>query len=70
LASIDPVTDELTPLFNPRIDKWGDHFSLAEHRILGITAIGRVTVAVLKMNAADRVQLRQELSAEGIPEVG
>jgi hypothetical protein len=70
LASIDPVSNELTRLFNPRTDKWADHFLLTEHRILGISAIGRVTVAVLKMNAADRVQLRQELSAEGMPEVG
>lgn len=70
LASIDPVTDELTPLFNPREDDWHEHFSLAEHRILGISAIGRVTVALLNMNAADRVQLRVELSHEGLPEIG
>ena len=70
LASIDPVSDELTPLFNPRTDAWQDHFSLAEHRILGISAIGRVTVALLNMNAADRVQLRVELANEGLPEIG
>ncbi len=70
LASIDPVTGELTPLFNPRKDQWADHFSLVEHRILGISAIGRVTVAVLNMNAADRVQLRWEFFNEGLPEIG
>lgn len=70
LASIDPVTNELTPLFNPRTDPWEDHFLLAEHRILGVSAIGRVTVAVLNMNAPDRVQLRLELFNEGLPEVG
>lgn len=69
LASIDPATDELTPLFNPRADRWADHFSLTEHRILGISAIGRVTVAVLNMNASNRVQLRMELASEGLPEV-
>lgn len=70
LASIDPVTDELTLLFNPRTDRWIDHFSLVEHRILGTSAIGRVTVDLLNMNAADRVQLRVELANEGLPEVG
>jgi hypothetical protein len=70
LASIDPVTDELTPLFDPRTDQWHQHFSLVEHHILGISAIGRVTVAVLKMNAADRVQLRLELFEERLPEIG
>jgi hypothetical protein len=37
---------------------------------LGISAIGRVTVAVPNMNAGDRVQLRRELSHEGLPEIG
>lgn len=70
LASIDPVTNELTPLFNPRIDRWAEHFLLSEHRILGVSSVGRVTVAVLNINAADRVQLRRELSSEGLPEIG
>ena len=70
LASIDPVTEQLTPLFNPRTDAWHDHFSLVEHRILGQSAIGRVTVALLNMNAANRVQLRMELANEGLPEIG
>jgi hypothetical protein len=68
VASIDPVTGELTPLFHPRTDRWDEHFSSAEHRILGISAVGRVTVAVLNMNAADRVQLRAELFAEKTPD--
>ena len=38
--------------------------------VLGISAIGRVTVAVLNMNAAGRVQLRQQLANEGRPEIG
>lgn len=68
--SIDPVSDVLTPLFNPRTDDWNEHFTLAEHRVLGISPIGRVTVAVLNMNAADRVQLRMQLANEGLPEIG
>jgi hypothetical protein len=67
LASIDPATNQLTPLFHPRTDRWQDHFSLTEHRILGMSAVGRVTVAVLNMNSPDRAQLRMELSHEGRP---
>ena len=64
LASIDSVTQELTPLFNPRADNWSEHFTLTEHRILGLTAIGRVTVTLLNMNAEDRVQVRMQLANE------
>ena len=28
IGSIDPVTGELTPLFNPRTQVWSDHFLL------------------------------------------
>jgi hypothetical protein len=66
LASVDPVTSDLTPLFNPRTDDWVSHFRFAEHRILGLTAIGRVTVDILKMNAVRRVELRIQLAREGL----
>lgn len=70
LASIDPMSSQLTRLFHPREDRWNDHFTLVEHRILGMSAVGRATVATLSMNATDRVQLRIELSSEGRPEIG
>ena len=40
LTSIDPITKEITSLFNPRSYKWSNHFQLKESSILGITAIG------------------------------
>lgn len=70
LASIDSMTNQLTPLFDPRTEDWHEHFLLDEHLITGRTPQGRVTAAVLNMNAADRVQLRMELSSEGLPEIG
>src|SRR5271166_1240510 len=30
LASIDPQTGELTPLFHPRIDIWEDHYEFRD----------------------------------------
>ena len=31
LSSIDPVTDEVVPLFHPRRDVWDDHFRLVNN---------------------------------------
>jgi hypothetical protein len=59
LASIDPVTDALTLLFNPRLHQWADHFSIAGERIMGRTPMGRATVMVLNMNAAAHMERRR-----------
>ncbi|WP_350212724.1 HNH endonuclease [Botrimarina sp.] len=64
VASIDAVTQRLTRLFDPRRDKWTDHFEFASNLVVGRTEEGRVTVALLKMNAPNRVQLRVELASE------
>jgi hypothetical protein len=66
LTSIDPDTEQLTQLFNPRVDTWTDHFVLVDHQIIGQTFVGRATVALLQMNDKERVQLRRELAALGI----
>ncbi len=50
LSGIDPVTGELTRLFNPRNDTWDEHFIEVLNEIVGLTPIGRVTVYVLAMN--------------------
>ena len=65
LSSIDPDTDELAPLFNPRVDTWSEHFALVEHRIVGLTDVGRATATLLDMNDSDRIQVRAELAALG-----
>lgn len=66
VAGFDPLTDELVPLFNPRIDKWSDHFDWNGPVLSGLTPIGRVTIAVLRINDLDRVNHRQLLVAAGI----
>jgi len=65
LSSVDPVTQEIVPLFNPRQDSWDAHFTLQGGNVLGITPTGRVTVQLLKMNSPHRVELRQEWLGEG-----
>jgi 5-methylcytosine-specific restriction endonuclease McrA len=61
VASYDPETQLLTPLFNPRSDIWEEHFAFQGARILGISAVGRVTVRLLSLNAPDQVETRQLL---------
>jgi hypothetical protein len=61
LTSIDPLTAEITLLFNPRIQAWEDHFQLGNEYVLGRTAIGRTTVFLLKFNEPTRLMIRRSL---------
>jgi hypothetical protein len=66
LTGIDPKTGKLTRLFHPRRHAWKRHFRWDGPRLVGRTAVGRTTVAVLAMNEPERVVLRQELLDQGI----
>ncbi len=66
LSGIDPDTGQLTRLFHPRTDTWDDHFAWSGHLILGRTAIGRATAAVLAMNHPDRLVVRAALFFDGL----
>lgn len=60
VASYDPKTGKLTPLFNPRKEKWSAHFQVAESGVIEpLTQVGRVTVKLLQMNRAERVKERK-----------
>ncbi|MBW4581692.1 MAG: HNH endonuclease [Tildeniella nuda ZEHNDER 1965/U140] len=50
----DPLTEAVVLLFNPRRQKWTDHFVWSEDgiRMEGLTTIGRATVVALQMNRA------------------
>lgn len=61
IASLDPMTGELTPLFNPRTQKWSDHFQTVDGKILSLTSVGRVTAKLLKLNLPKRVEVREIL---------
>jgi hypothetical protein len=65
LTGIDPKTNKLTRLFNPRRHKWSRHFCWDGTLLVGKTPIGRATVEVLGMNLSHRVMLREELIAAG-----
>jgi HNH endonuclease len=50
--AIDPLSGETVSLFNPRTQGWSEHFSWSQDgtRVEGLTAIGRATIARLRMN--------------------
>jgi hypothetical protein len=66
ISGIDPGTKKLTRLFNPRRHRWSRHFRWKGAVLVGRTAVGRTTVAVLAMNDPERVALRQELMDQGL----
>jgi hypothetical protein len=56
IGSLD--SGQFTPLFNPRVDRWDEHFRFTGPRIDGITAVGRVTAALLRFNDKHRLEER------------
>jgi hypothetical protein len=66
LTGIDPESRQITPLFHPRKDKWNDHFAWRGGYLVGLTAIGRATIAVLDINRPPRVAVREALIDEGV----
>lgn len=64
LAAVDPDTDEVVPIFHPRQQAWYDHFFEEGTEIRGLTATGRATVILLRMNDEDRQEVRAALREE------
>lgn len=65
IASLDPATGALTPLFNPRTQVWLEHFHFNGPVIEPLTAVGRVTAFLLHFNVPTRVTIRATLLGEG-----
>ncbi len=57
----DPETGKETRLFHPRTDNWRDHiaWSVDGTRMLGLTAVGRATIARLRLNRPDVLDTRK-----------
>ena len=64
----DPVDGAVVPLYNPRKQRWQDHFRWNEDftRIVGLTPTGRATVSALQMNRPGVVNMRRALFAIGL----
>jgi hypothetical protein len=66
-SASDPVTGLLVPLYNPRQQRWEEHFAWSEDflRITGLTPIGRATIEALQMNREGLINMRRVLYATG-----
>ncbi len=62
LGSFDPQTGEFSFLFNPRRQKWSEHFAFDEAVIIGLTNEGRTTANLLQFNSNERLAERQRLN--------
>jgi hypothetical protein len=65
VASIDPHTGALIRLFNPRQDRWVDHFRFSGTLIEPVSSIGSASVRLLRLNAPERVSERRLLHGSG-----
>lgn len=68
-AATDPETAEIVPLFNPRLDRWEDHFrwsALDQNILEGLTARGRATLDLLQMNHPRMIDVRRLLAEVGL----
>ncbi|HEY2411811.1 MAG TPA: HNH endonuclease signature motif containing protein [Pirellulaceae bacterium] len=66
LSGIDPESNQLVRLFNPRVDSWTVHFRWRGATLEGLTDIGRGTIEVLAINDSDRIERRQLASQVGL----
>jgi hypothetical protein len=60
IAGWDEITGQQVMLFNPRTQVWVEHFAWVENGVYikGITAVGRVTTNLLRLNNSFTVRSR------------
>ena len=65
--AFDMVSQTNASFYNPRQDIWSEHFVWSEDftEIIGLTAKGRVTIKVLKLNRQRVMNLRRVLVLAG-----
>jgi len=61
VEALDPLTQQVVMLFNPRQQRWSEHFQWRQNgtEIVGLTTCGRATVEALKMNNPRIVRARR-----------
>ena len=64
-TAVDPESREACSLFNPRTQKWSEHFRWDGEMALGLTAVGRATISALRMNRALILAIRREEATRG-----
>jgi hypothetical protein len=61
VRAADPESGEIVALYNPRTQRWNEHFRWSDDglRVLGLTAVGRATVVALDLNRPHQLVARQ-----------
>jgi hypothetical protein len=64
MEALDPVTDQIVPLFHPRKMSWDKNFTWNADatKMLGITPTGRATIDLLQTNRDGVVNMRRVLT--------
>ena len=65
LGTYLPNGKKLIRFFNPRKDKWNQHFEIYEGEIVAKTKIGEASAKIFQFNVVDRVILRKLLMEMG-----
>ncbi len=62
LEALDPQTKVPAQLFDPRRQRWSDHFRFIEKSAImeGLTPLGRATIEQLQMNRPPQVEARKQ----------
>jgi hypothetical protein len=68
MAAHDPETAQTVPLFNPRTQRWSEHFEWIQNgqSLRGLTPTGRATIGRLRMNQPRIVEARSIWILAGI----
>jgi hypothetical protein len=69
IGSVDRESRNFVRLFNPRMDRWNEHFVMDGVRVIGLTEIGHVTVTLLRFNGSARLQERLLLQRASRPTI-
>lgn len=64
-TALDPQSGQEVALYNPRRNRWHEHFRWEGVVLVGLTVIGRATVEALNMNRPLILAIRQEEAALG-----
>jgi HNH endonuclease len=66
--AVDPVTEQVVPIFHPRQMNWDEHFtwSYDTTQMVGETPIGRATVELVQTNRETLLNLRWALQQLGL----
>ena len=66
--AVDPNTDTIVSLYNPRIENWGEHFRWNENFtiLIGISPIGRAAILALHLNLESLIKQRAIYRAYGV----